>query len=150
MKTLSIAAGFATIAQAALAQTPVLTIYTYDSFVSEWGPGPAVEAAFEETCACDLRFVAVGDGAEHGGESRVVVTSIPRPPIGTHPDRSGIARVPPLPHYPRRRGVGRQSPVKRRFVAAVLALALLVFLAARAQARSDRLPDPAGRPSETG
>lgn len=64
MKTLSIAAGFATIAQAALAQTPVLTIYTYDSFVSEWGPGPAVEAAFEETCGCDLRFVAVGDGAE--------------------------------------------------------------------------------------
>ena len=47
----------------ALAQTPVLTVYTYDSFVTEWGPGPAVEAAFEATCGCDLQFVAAGDGA---------------------------------------------------------------------------------------
>lgn len=50
-------------AASAHAETPVLTVYTYDSFVSEWGPGPAVEAAFEETCGCDLQFVAAGDGA---------------------------------------------------------------------------------------
>ncbi|PTE15229.1 thiamine ABC transporter substrate binding subunit [Pseudogemmobacter blasticus] len=50
-------------ASAATAETPVLTVLTYDSFVSEWGPGPAVEKAFEETCGCDLRFVAAGDGA---------------------------------------------------------------------------------------
>ena len=42
---------------------PELTVYTYDSFVSDWGPGPAVEAAFEETCGCDLKLIAVGDGA---------------------------------------------------------------------------------------
>jgi thiamine transport system substrate-binding protein len=36
---------------------------TYDSFAAEWGPGPQVEAAFEATCACDLRFVTAGDGA---------------------------------------------------------------------------------------
>ena len=42
---------------------PELVVYTYDSFVSEWGPGPVVEAAFEESCGCDLRFVAAGDGA---------------------------------------------------------------------------------------
>ncbi|WP_414896542.1 thiamine ABC transporter substrate binding subunit [Rhodovulum sp. YEN HP10] len=42
---------------------PVLTIYTYESFVAEWGPGPIVEAAFEETCGCELNFVAAGDGA---------------------------------------------------------------------------------------
>ena len=47
----------------ALAETPELTVYTYDSFISEWGPGPAVEAAFEETCNCDLKFVGTGDGA---------------------------------------------------------------------------------------
>lgn len=48
----------------ALAQeAPVLTVLTYDSFVSEWGPGPVVEAAFEERCGCDLRFVSAGDGA---------------------------------------------------------------------------------------
>ncbi|MEO1558016.1 MAG: thiamine ABC transporter substrate-binding protein, partial [Pseudomonadota bacterium] len=50
-------------ATTALAETPVLTVYTYDSFVSDWGPGPQVEAAFEATCACDLQFVAAGDGA---------------------------------------------------------------------------------------
>lgn len=64
MKTLTIAAGFAAIATMAVAQTPVLTIYTYDSFVSEWGPGPVIETAFEAECGCDLRFVSVGDGAE--------------------------------------------------------------------------------------
>ena len=41
------------------ADRPVLTIYTYDSFASEWGPGPAVEEAFEEGCDCDLQFVAL-------------------------------------------------------------------------------------------
>jgi thiamine transport system substrate-binding protein len=53
-------------ASAAWAETPalpVLTVYTYDSFVADWGPGPVVEAAFEATCACDLQFVAAGDGA---------------------------------------------------------------------------------------
>ena len=25
-----------------------LTVYTYDSFVSEWGPGPIVEKVFED------------------------------------------------------------------------------------------------------
>lgn len=41
------------------AAKPVLTIYTYDSFASEWGPGPAIEANFEAVCACDLQFVAL-------------------------------------------------------------------------------------------
>ena len=45
------------------ADRPILTLYTYDSFVSDWGPGPAVEAAFEQTCECDLQFVGAGDGA---------------------------------------------------------------------------------------
>jgi thiamine transport system substrate-binding protein len=47
----------------ALAETPTLNVLTYDSFAAEWGPGPAVEAAFEATCACDLVFVTGGDGA---------------------------------------------------------------------------------------
>lgn len=50
-------------ATAAAAETPVLTVLTYDSFTSEWGPGPAVEKAFEATCGCDVKFVAAGDGA---------------------------------------------------------------------------------------
>ena len=40
------------------ADKPVLTI-TYDSFTSEWGPGPAIETAFEAQCNCDLNFVAL-------------------------------------------------------------------------------------------
>jgi thiamine transport system substrate-binding protein len=51
------------LATAAAAEVPVLTVYTYDSFTSEWGPGPAIEAGFEAGCGCDLRFVAAGDGA---------------------------------------------------------------------------------------
>ena len=40
-----------------------LTVYTYDSFVSEWGPGPQIEKAFEARCECDLQFVGLEDGA---------------------------------------------------------------------------------------
>jgi len=39
-----------------------LTVYTYDSFTADWGPGPAVEKAFEAECDCDVEFVAVADG----------------------------------------------------------------------------------------
>ena len=39
-----------------------MTVYTYDSFNSEWGPGPKLEIAFEEQCACDLKFVSSEDG----------------------------------------------------------------------------------------
>lgn len=62
MKMPMITAGLTLWAGQVLAQTPVLTVYTYDSFTADWGPGPAVEARFEETCACDLQFVGAGDG----------------------------------------------------------------------------------------
>ncbi|MEE9453343.1 MAG: thiamine ABC transporter substrate binding subunit [Paracoccaceae bacterium] len=63
MKNTLLAAAFATLSSVALAETPTLTVYTYDSFVADWGPGPLIETAFEETCACDLKFVSAGDGA---------------------------------------------------------------------------------------
>lgn len=66
MKHLFLAAGLG-LGLAALAASaqdkPVLTVYTYDSFNSDWGPGPAVETAFEAVCDCDLEFVGVGDAA---------------------------------------------------------------------------------------
>lgn len=43
-------------------QAADLTVYTYDSFVSEWGPGPKLKAAFEKQCNCEVKFVAVEDG----------------------------------------------------------------------------------------
>ncbi|MFA7434649.1 MAG: thiamine ABC transporter substrate binding subunit [Gemmobacter sp.] len=62
-----IAAGFCALAAlsggVAVAETPVLTVLTYDSFVADWGPGPQVKAAFEAECGCELRLLGAGDGA---------------------------------------------------------------------------------------
>ncbi|MGK2946710.1 MAG: thiamine ABC transporter substrate binding subunit [Candidatus Malihini olakiniferum] len=41
---------------------PALTVYTYGSFASEWGPGPAIKKAFEKEYKCELNFVALEDG----------------------------------------------------------------------------------------
>ena len=38
-----------------------LVIYTYDSFSSEWGPGPAIAAAFLEETGIAIEFNAPGD-----------------------------------------------------------------------------------------
>ncbi|MFC5386943.1 thiamine ABC transporter substrate binding subunit [Aquamicrobium segne] len=50
-----------------LATTPAaaqdkLTIYTYDSFTAEWGPGPQVKKNFEAECGCEVDFISVADG----------------------------------------------------------------------------------------
>ncbi len=50
----------ALVVPATAAQT--LTIYTYDSFVSEWGPGAKIKESFEKTCGCVIEWVAPGDG----------------------------------------------------------------------------------------
>lgn len=39
-------------------ETPTLTIYTYDGFAAEWGPGPGLKAGFEATCGCTVQWVA--------------------------------------------------------------------------------------------
>ena len=39
-----------------------LTVYTYDSFAGDYGPGKNIKTAFEKTCDCDVNFVALGDG----------------------------------------------------------------------------------------
>lgn len=48
----------------AVAAEKTLTIYTYESFVTEWGPGARVAAAFEKTCDCKVEWVGVADGVE--------------------------------------------------------------------------------------
>ncbi|WP_428774946.1 thiamine ABC transporter substrate binding subunit [Vibrio sp.] len=52
----------ALVSAGAVAAQPTLTVYTYDSFAAEWGPGPKIEQAFEAQCDCDLKFVALDDG----------------------------------------------------------------------------------------
>ena len=47
-----------TSAQAA-EEKPHLTVYTYDAFTSDWGPGPRIKEAFEAECGCVLDYVAI-------------------------------------------------------------------------------------------
>lgn len=60
----TIAALAVSLAFPALAQEKTLTVYTYESFVAEWGPGPKVKEAFEKTCGCTVEWVGVADGVE--------------------------------------------------------------------------------------
>ncbi len=52
------------VAQLSLAQEkkPILTIYTYSSFTSEWGPGPKIAEEFEKSCNCTVRYISFNDG----------------------------------------------------------------------------------------
>lgn len=66
MKSLTLFAvgfGLACASQTIAQDKPELTVYTYDSFVTEWGPGPKVKEAFETQCDCTLNLVSAGDGA---------------------------------------------------------------------------------------
>lgn len=47
-----------TVSTVSFAAPTTLNVYTYDSFSSEWGPGPKLEQLFEKQCQCDLKFVA--------------------------------------------------------------------------------------------
>ena len=59
-----VASTVALVAPAAADPTRELVVYTYESFVAEWGPGPAIEAAFEARCGdCDVSFVALDSSA---------------------------------------------------------------------------------------
>ena len=62
-KTIVLAAVAALVSSsAAIAADKTLTIYTYESFTADWGPGPAVKKAFEQTCGCTVNYVSVEDG----------------------------------------------------------------------------------------
>ncbi len=74
-----------------------LTVYTYESFVSEWGPGPKVKEAFETVCNCTVNFVGVADGVAllnrlklegTGSKADVVVVSTQISSRGSQTDRA--------------------------------------------------------------
>lgn len=44
-------------------EPPVLTIYAYDSFSTEWGLEPVVIPPFENICKCEVQVINVPDGA---------------------------------------------------------------------------------------
>ena len=39
-----------------------LNVYTYESFITDWGPGPAIKKSFEAECDCTLNWVGIQDG----------------------------------------------------------------------------------------
>lgn len=44
-------------------QKAVLKIFTYSSFSSKWGAGPALVAMYEKTCNCQVEFIEGADAA---------------------------------------------------------------------------------------
>lgn len=58
----ALAACLPLVASPAFSADKTLNVYTYESFVAEWGPGPKIEATFEAECSCDLKWVGVSDG----------------------------------------------------------------------------------------
>jgi thiamine transport system substrate-binding protein len=54
---LAFAAVLTLAAPAAAEDKPTLTIYTYDAFAADYGPGPGLKAGFEKICNCSLNFV---------------------------------------------------------------------------------------------
>lgn len=46
------------------AQEKKVVVYTYDSFVSEWGAGPKIAPLFEKSTGIKVEFVSKGDGGQ--------------------------------------------------------------------------------------
>ncbi|HHW7570009.1 TPA: thiamine ABC transporter substrate binding subunit [Mannheimia haemolytica] len=56
-----ILSSFALLSTVAFANQPTLTVYTYSSFASEYGPAAKLEQNFEKVCGCDLKFMPFDD-----------------------------------------------------------------------------------------
>ena len=48
----------------AKAEAPELVVYTYDSFVSEWGAGPKLAPLFEKETGVKVKLLSKGDGGQ--------------------------------------------------------------------------------------
>ena len=42
----------------------IVVVYTYDSFVSDWGAGPGIAQGFEKATGIKVKFVSKGDGGQ--------------------------------------------------------------------------------------
>ncbi|MCX4024719.1 thiamine ABC transporter substrate binding subunit [Endozoicomonas sp. SM1973] len=62
MKTIQTGLFILLLSVTSLVNANVLTVYTYQSFVSEWGPGPKLQASFEKQCNCQIKWVGLDDG----------------------------------------------------------------------------------------
>jgi thiamine transport system substrate-binding protein len=48
----------------AAAQPVEITVYAYDSFISDWGPGPVIKAGFEAAYDIQVNLVSMGDSGQ--------------------------------------------------------------------------------------
>lgn len=71
LSALATLAGAMAPAPAAAQDPPVLTIYTYSSFVGRYGPGAAIAERFEARCGCNLEFVTADDAGSLLGRLRL-------------------------------------------------------------------------------
>ena len=97
MRKLALAALVALAAPAAAEEKPELVIYTYESFVSEWGPGPQIAANFEEILRLHR---ALRRRRRRGGAARAAASRGQAQP-GRHRPRPR--------HQPDRRGEGDRA-----------------------------------------
>jgi thiamine transport system substrate-binding protein len=58
----TLAALFLSLLCATAQATETLTVYAYESFTAEWGPGSKIKGAFETSCKCVLEYVSLPDG----------------------------------------------------------------------------------------
>jgi thiamine transport system substrate-binding protein len=73
LKTISLAVALTVgVAATAVAQSkPVLTIYSYSSFVGKYGPGKVVKERFEAVCGCEVAYVSAEDAGSLLGRLRL-------------------------------------------------------------------------------
>ena len=62
MVSIAVVTGWAQSNAQSKQQNSELIVWTYDSFISEWGPAPLIARAFQEEAGIKLRFVSKGDG----------------------------------------------------------------------------------------
>ncbi len=46
----------------AIQEKPILIVYTYDSFITDWGAGSIIKPEFEKICNCKLKFIGLNNG----------------------------------------------------------------------------------------
>jgi thiamine transport system substrate-binding protein len=68
---LAIALAISLSAPATAQMKPVLTVYSYSSFVGKYGPGKTVKERFEAVCACEVAFVSAEDAGSLVGRLRL-------------------------------------------------------------------------------
>jgi thiamine transport system substrate-binding protein len=69
--TLAAAFSIGLIGSAVAQPKPVLTVYSYSSFVGKYGPGKTIKERFEAVCGCEVAYVSAEDAGSLVGRLRL-------------------------------------------------------------------------------